>query len=201
MITAHTPETLRAFEQEIADLFNAGRIPFPIHLHGGNEAQLFDVFRDVGPDDWVATNWRSHYHCLLKGVPPDELRTAIMDGHSITLNFPRYRIVSSAIVGGVLPIALGIAWEVKRRGGSERVHCFMGDMTAETGMFCECFKYAVRHELPVRWIIESNGKSVCTDSAAAWGGPLMDWSRNSAVTYFSYDPVYPHSGAGVRVEF
>jgi len=201
VITSHTPETLRAFESEIADLFNQGRIPYPVHLHGNNEAQLIDVFKDVGPDDWVCTNWRSHYHCLLRGVPPDELKAAIMAGHSITLNFPKFRIVSSAIVGGILPIALGIAWETKRRGGGEKTHVFLGDMTFETGIFHECFKYATWQNLPVRFIVESNGKSVCTDTQITWGGTYCYDPAEYHFREYSYSLPYPHSGAGVRVQF
>src|SRR5882672_2555148 len=108
---------LIAFEDSIAEAFNRGEIRAPVHLTSGNEEQLIEYFsKHVGPDDWICTTWRSHYHCLLKGVPPDELRAAIMAGRSISLCFPEHRIVSSAIAGGILPIALGIAMGSKRIG-------------------------------------------------------------------------------------
>lgn len=107
--------TLRAFEQDIALTFNEGRIKAPIHLAGGNEDQLIAYFQDhFRPGDWVATAWRSHYHALLAGVPPDEVRAKILQGRSITLTFPEYNFISSAIVGGILPIAVGIALGLKR---------------------------------------------------------------------------------------
>ncbi len=109
-------------------------------------------------------SWRSHYQCLLKGVPRQELKAEIMAGHSITLCFPRYRVLSSAIVGGIIPIAVGTALGIKRRGERARVHCFMGDMTAETGIAHEAIKYSTNHQLPIRFIVEDNGKSVCTDT-------------------------------------
>lgn len=201
MITSHTPETLRAFEANIAERFNRGEIRAPVHLHGGNEQQLLDIFQDVGPDDWVFSTWRSHYHCLLRGVPEDELRAAILAGHSITLNFPEYRIVTSAIVGGILPIALGVAWAIKRRGGKERVWCFLGDMARLSGLAEECIRYSSWNDLPVRWIVENNGKSVVTPTASAWGGPLKGEFPVNCVDVYSYDLPWPHSGAGVRVNF
>ena len=124
-----TPEDLIAFETEIADIFNAGKIRAPVHLYSGNEAQMIEIFRDVKPEDWVFCSWRSHYQCLLKGVPREEVKAEILAGRSISLCFPKYRVVSSAIVTGVLPIAVGTAMGIKRRGEKARVHCFVGDMT------------------------------------------------------------------------
>lgn len=196
-----TAADLIAFERGIADEFNAGKIPYPVHLDGGNEEQLIAVFRDIKPTDWVCGSWRMHYKCLLHGVPPDKLRAAIRAGHSITLCFPEYRIVSSAIVGGILPIALGIAWQIARAGGGERVNVFVGDMTAETGLFHECHNYAMAFNLPIRFIIEDNGKSVCTPTAAAWGYDEEHKSPRFAYRHYSYELTWPHSGAGVRVTF
>jgi TPP-dependent pyruvate/acetoin dehydrogenase alpha subunit len=193
MITAHTVETLQAFEESIADEFNAGNIPFPVHLESGNEAQLIDVFRDIRSDDWICGSWRMHLKCLLKGVPEDELRYAIHRGESMTLCFPDHKIVSSAIVGGILPIATGIALSIKRRGGAQRVHCFVGDMTWRTGIAHECAGYGL--DLPIRWIIEDNGLSVCTPTADVWPDGTASTCR------FSYKSKWPHAGAGQRVQF
>jgi pyruvate dehydrogenase E1 component alpha subunit len=96
------------------------------------------------------------------------VKAEIMAGRSISLCFPRYRILSSAIVSGVLPIALGVALGIKRRNGNEKVWCFMGEMTSETGVAHECIKYARSHGLPIHWVVEDNEKSVCTDTRKAW---------------------------------
>ncbi len=113
-----TPADLIAFEADVAERFNRAEVPYPVHLSGGNEQQLIDYFAthyDAARGDWVCTYWRSHYHCLLAGVPPDEVLAAILAGRSITLCFPKYRVISSAIVGGILPIAVGIAVGIRRR--------------------------------------------------------------------------------------
>lgn len=198
-----TPKELIAFEEEIAAEFNAAKIRAPIHLYYGNEEEMIRVFRDVHPQDWVLCSWRSHYQCLLKGVPREELKAEIMAGRSISLCFPKHRILSSAIVTGVLPIAVGLGMAIKRSGKDERVHCFMGEMTSETGSAHECIKYARNHGLPVRWIIEDNDKSVCTDTREVWNSPKLTYedSRDPNIVYYKYRTKYPHAGAGQRVQF
>jgi TPP-dependent pyruvate/acetoin dehydrogenase alpha subunit len=199
----YTPKELIDFEEDIANEFNASKIRAPIHLYFGNEEHILRVFEKVKPEDWVLCSWRSHYQCLLKGVPPELLKSEIMAGRSISLCFPEYRILSSAIVTGVLPIAVGIGMAIKRGGGKNRVHCFLGEMTAETGSAHECMKYARQWGLPVHWIVEDNGKSVCTDTRAAWNMPVLTFeeSRPDNVTYYKYESKYPHAGAGKRVQF
>ena len=144
-----TRDDLIAFEEKMAAHFNAGRIKAPLHLAGGNEDQLITLFQEVRPQDWVLTSWRSHFHCLLKGVPAPELEARIIEGRSIALCFAEQRILSSAIVGGICPIAVGLAWAIKRSGEDARVWCFIGDMTARSGIFDESFRYVAGHDLPV----------------------------------------------------
>ena len=191
------------FETEIADLFNTAKIRAPVHLYYGNEERMIEIFRDVRPEDWVCCSWRSHYQCLLKGVPPAEVRAEILAGRSISLCFPQYRVVSSAIVGGIVPIAVGIALGLKRRGEPGRVHCFMGEMTSETGIAHESIKYSFNHKLPIRFIVEDNGKSVCTDTRESWNQPALtaEQASHPMVVYYKYETKYPHAGAGVRVQF
>jgi TPP-dependent pyruvate/acetoin dehydrogenase alpha subunit len=235
------PAELIAFEAEVAAAWDAGKIRAPVHLSGGNERQLIDYFdAHFRPGDWICTTWRSHYHALLGGVPSSEVMAAVLRGRSITLTFPAHRVVSSAIVGGIIPIALGIALGIKREvtplvqasilvemdlgdlryddnglGRIEnavehaldnipRVHCFIGDMTAMTGIFDECLNYAYGHQLPIRFIIEGNGKSVLTDTQEVWGSVLPPANRDRYGDYvydYEYELPWPHSGAGKRVEF
>ena len=76
----YTKEELVEYENEIADCFNNAQIMAPVHLYDSNEEEVIEVFRkhDIGPEDWVLCSWRSHYQCLLKGVPKDELKAAIL---------------------------------------------------------------------------------------------------------------------------
>ena len=130
------------FENKIADLFNNKKIKAPIHLYSGNESQIIKIFQKVRKNDWVLCSWRSHYQCLLKGVPEKLLIKEIIKGKSISLCFRKYKILSSAIVGGNAPIAVGIAKALKIKKSKNKVLCFVGDMTSETGIVHECIKYS-----------------------------------------------------------
>ena len=103
------------FENKIIKLFNSSKIKSPIHLHSGNEKKLIETFKKIKKNDWVFSSWRSHYHCLLKGVPEKKLTQEIIKGKSISLCFPEHKIYSSAIVGGSMPIAVGVALSFKKK--------------------------------------------------------------------------------------
>lgn len=199
-------EELIAFEEDIAKCFNEKQIRAPIHLYNGNEEEMIKIFENIKKPDWVFCSWRSHYQCLLKGVPKEEVKQAILDGKSISLCFPKYHIFSSAIVTGVLPIAVGKALAIKRFGGRGKVHCFMGDMTSETGSAWECIKYSIAFHLPIRFIIEDNGKSVCTDTRKTWNSKRLTFESyqdklNEYIYYYKYETKWPHAGSGTRIQF
>ena len=201
-----TKEELIEFETEMAACFDDAMIRAPVHLYNDNEDQIIGVFEEhnIGPEDWVFCSWRSHYQCLLKGVPLDELKAAILQGRSISLCFKKQRVFSSGIVTGVLPIATGRALDIKRKGGTNKVYCFMGEMTSETGVAHECIKYARNHKLPIHFIVEDNGKSVCTDTRATWNQEKLTYEdiNDEYITYYKYKlDKYPHAGAGKRVQF
>ncbi len=197
-----TPDELLAFEEDIAQCFARGEIKSPVHLSQGNEKQLIELFKQIRPEDWVLVGWRSHYHCLLKGVPASELKRAVLDGHSVSLCFKKQKILCSGIVGGIAPIAVGLAMELKRKndeafGQESSVWCFLGDMSAESGIVHEAQKYCARNDLPIKWVIEDNGQSVCTDTQQSWGmgNKVLDVRR------YSYKLGRPHAGIGQWVRF
>jgi TPP-dependent pyruvate/acetoin dehydrogenase alpha subunit len=198
-----TPSSLRQFESQVATLFNNGQVRAPVHLSDGNEEELISLYAAVSDDDWVFCSWRSHYHCLLKDVPEDDVIRSILAGKSIALCFPEYKVYSSAIVGGVVPIALGVALGIKRAGGTQHVWCFLGDMTAEIGVTQSAVKYAQGHSLPITFVVEDNSLSVLTETKSVWGLEQSSFSVNRPenVLYYEYRSTYPHAGAGVRVEF
>ena len=144
---------------------------------------------------------RSHYQCLLKGVPADVVKQDILDGKSITLCYPDYKVYSSAIVTGNIPIATGTAFDIKRKGAEDHVWCFVGDMTSETGTFYENWKYADQHDLPITYVIENNNRSVCTDTYSVWNGSPTFKNETRKIIYYEYTSKYPHAGAGKRIQF
>ena len=196
-------DDLIKFENEIAELFNAGKIRAPVHLYHGNEKKIIEIFKKIKKNDWVFCSWRSHYQCLLKGVPKKVVKDEILAGRSISLCFPDYNIYSSAMVGGALPIAVGTALSLKNKNSKNKVYCFMGEMTSETGIAHECVKYSRNFKLPIHFIVEDNEKSVCTDTRKAWNQKKLSYegSKDKYVTYYHYKLKYPHAGAGKRVQF
>jgi pyruvate dehydrogenase E1 component alpha subunit len=192
-----TKEQLIAFEEDIANCFNTKQIRAPIHLYNGNEEKMIDIFKWIQKDDWVCGTWRSHYQCLLKGVPPEELKSRILKGKSMVMCIKEYNIVCSSIVGGIPSIAVGIAWGLKLSESKSKVWCFVGDMSAKTGAFSEAYQYARGHCLPVTWVIEDNGLSVETPTDVAWG----TYPSSHIVRYNYKNTKFPHAGAGVRVQF
>ena len=92
MKVIYTKEDLINFETEIGECFNNAEIRAPIHLYYGNEEQMISVFDAVEEDDWIFCTWRSHYQCLLKGVPKEVLKQDILNGKSISLCYPDYNI-------------------------------------------------------------------------------------------------------------
>ena len=201
------PKDLISFEEEIAESFNNAEIHAPIHLYNGNEEKIINIFKNVKEEDYVFCTWRSHYQCLLKGVPRDILKKDILDGKSITLCYPEYNIFSSAIVTGSISIANGRALAEKLKGSNSHVWCFVGEMSSETGAFHENVKYSTAHNLPITWVIEDNGKSVCTNTRETWNMKNLSYEEfdllNSRgnVIYYKYDTKYPHAGAGKRIQF
>jgi pyruvate dehydrogenase E1 component alpha subunit len=197
-----TKEQLVDFEIDIANCFNNAMIKAPVHLYDGNEEQMINIFKNVEPEDWIFTTWRSHYQCLLKGVPQEQVKQDILDGKSITLCYPEYNVYSSAIVTGNIPISTGVALDIKRKGGNNHVWCFVGDMTSETGAFFENWKYAVNHDLPITYVIENNGKSVCTETHKVWNTDELYFAKETRkIIYYEYQTRYPHAGAGARIQF
>ncbi len=192
------------FEEEIASLFNQGKIRAPVHLYQGNEDKIIEIFKKINKQDWVFCSWRSHYQCLLKGVPKEEIKNEILSGRSISLCFPEYKIYSSALVGGSIPIAVGTAMSLKlKKEKSTMVYCFMGEMTSETGIAHECIKYSRNFDLPIHFVIEDNSMSVCTDTRKTWQQKKLSFegSNDKFVTFYSYKSKWPHAGAGKRIQF
>ena len=211
-----TAKDLIAFEDEIAGLFLDKQIHAPVHLAGGNEEALIRIFQEhVQPEDWVLCSWRSHYHCLLKGVPPEQVKREILAGRSISLCFPEYKVLSSGIVGGIAPIAVGLGMAIKRKLEAaskgrlsypheyRKVVCFLGDMSAETGGVWEAVKYVYAHDLPVLFVVEDNGLSVGTKTVETWGGvyPLGTTVMKEKVVRYRYTLTRPHVGVGKHVAF
>lgn len=186
-----SPQELIDFTKEVERRFENRDIRGPIHLNSETQiAPLLEVFKEIKMTDWVLSTWRSTYHALLHGVPRETVMRSILDGKSMQLHFPEYRFMSSSIMGGMLPIACGLA------AGGKKVWCFVGDMCASTGAFQDALKYAQGHDLPVQFVVEDNGLSTNTPTKLVWG----DRTFNKKIGY-KYIRTTNHSGAKKYVSF
>jgi len=201
-----TKDEIIAFEKEVADIFATGAIRAPVHLRAGREDQLISIFRDhqIGDDDYVFGFWDSHELALLKGVPREQLKQAIIEGKSISLSFPKHKVLCSGIVGSLMGTAAGVAWALKNQGKKGRAFLFCGDMSAETGIFHEAVKYVYNFDLPATFVVCDNGVSVMTNTRATWGASepwFVGTKYESKIIYFKYTNGYPHSGLGKLIKF
>ena len=206
----HTKESLIAFEARVKELWEAGELPYLIHLCGGNENQLIEIFSQVEPGDWVFSTHRNHYHALLSGMNPDRLEHLIREGnsmfvfgsqgddqHGMPVNF-----LTSSVLAGTCCIAAGVAHRIQnewRQDSSARmphVWCFLGDGAEDEGHFYEAVRFVDGHKLPCTFIIEDNDRSVDTNRADRRGDGQMIWPH--CVKRYHYKPVYPHAGSGCK---
>jgi TPP-dependent pyruvate/acetoin dehydrogenase alpha subunit len=203
-----TARMLDAFEDKICKAINMGIVMGPVHLRSGNAPILVELFKCIQRNDWVFATWANHQEYLLKGVPEKELYDQIVAGNSMWFSPPEHKCFASAIVGGILPIALGTAMGLRLSGAQDHVYCFVGDMAALTGSFFEAWYYASNHHLPITFVIADNGLSVTTDTRKAWGitGDHF-WAdlacvqseceairRGRNIVYYRYANGYCHSG-------
>ena len=187
-----TKQDLINFELKMVQNYKSGKLPFLFHLSGGNEDQLIEIFKDIKSDDYVLSSHRNHYHALLHGIPADELEQRILNGRSMFIYDRQKNFFTSAIIGGTPAIATGIALALKRKGSKQKVWCFVGDGTEDTGHLFEAARYVDGFDLPCKFIVEDNNRSVCTSKEERWGkatNPIFP----DCVTRYSYDITYPHA--------
>lgn len=192
-----TKKKLMAFEEDIENEFLAAKIRAPVHLSRGNENQLIKIFQQIKDTDWVFSNHRSHYHALLHGIPAEWLKEQILLGRSMHINSKEHCFMTSSIVNGCVPIAVGVAMALKRKGSTKSVWCVVGDMAASVGSFYENAKYAFRNDLPIKFVIEDNGFSTNTPTEEAWG----ECSGKARIIRYVYEREYPHINVNSWVQF
>lgn len=196
-----TRDELIAFEAHVAELWEAGELPYLLHLSGGNEDQLIAIFSRINEGDWIFSTHRNHYHALLAGIDKSRLLKLIKQGDSMFV-FDRSRnFLSSAILAGTCCIAAGVAYALKQEGSSAHVWCFVGDGAEEQGHFYEAATAVGARELPCTFVVEDNDRAVSMTVQERRPFPVIpEWD---CIEYYPYKPAYPHAGNGTakRIEF
>jgi deoxyxylulose-5-phosphate synthase len=190
-----TKQELIEFVDKMAAHHDAGRLPFAIHLPGGNEEQLLKIFENIKEGDYVISTHRNWYHALLHGLPPEEVEQKILDGRSMFMFDRERNFYVSAIIGGTPAIAAGIAWALKQKGSDKKVWCFIGDGIEDTGHFAEAVRYVDGFELPCQFIIEDDNMAVETPKELRWNtNKNLDWP--GCVERYHYTKSRPHIRTG-----
>jgi pyruvate dehydrogenase E1 component alpha subunit len=162
----HSMLLQRRFEERTAEAYALGKIGGFCHLYIGQEAVSTGSLSLLRPDDYVITTYRDHGQALARGMTPRAVMAELFgrqDGcargkggsmHMFdrNLNF----LGGHGIVGGHVPLAAGVGFAIKYRGGDQCIICFMGESVVNTGAFHEALNMAGLWKLPCVFIIENN---------------------------------------------
>ena len=157
---------IRRLEEKSAELYGATKIRGFLHLYVGEEAVAVGVMEALGPEDAVVATYREHGHALVRGMPAGSIMAEMYGkqegcsrgrGGSMHLFDAKTRFYGgNAIVGGGLPIAVGLALADKMRNKTTVTSCFFGDGAVAEGEFHECMNLAALWKLPVLFACENN---------------------------------------------
>ncbi len=157
---------IRRFEARAAELYSAGKIRGFLHLYDGQEAVAVGVCRTLGDDDAVVATYRDHGQALARGVPADRLMAELFGkregvsggrgGSMHVFDVGRHFYGGNAIVGGGLPIAVGLALADKMQKRPRVTACFFGEGAVAEGEFHESLNLASLWRLPVLFVCENN---------------------------------------------
>src|SRR5881296_652229 len=157
---------IRRFEEKAAEAYALGKIGGFLHLYIGEEAVAVGATSALRPDDYAISAYREHGHCLAKGSDPKRMmaelygrRDGLSKGKGGSMHlFDRSTnfLGGHAIVGAHLPIAVGVAFAIKYRGGDQVIVCYFGDGAVPEGEFHEAMNLAALWKLPVIFLCENN---------------------------------------------
>jgi len=174
---------IRKFEEEGVRLFTAGRIPGAYHPSIGEEATIVGACLALRIDDAMTGTHRSHGHPIGKGAELKALMAELMGkatgickgrGGSMHLADNSVGIIGeSAIVGGGIPLATGVALSAKVRKTDQVCLCFFGDGAVNQGTFHESLNMAALWKLPVIYVCENNGYAITTSVAISHAQPSI----------------------------
>ena len=157
---------IRLLEERCAELYAASKIRGFLHLYIGQEAVATGVMRSLAPDDGVVATYREHAHALLQGISATAILAEMFGrstgcsggrGGSMHLFDASRRFYGgNAIVGGHLPLAVGLALADQRLGRERATVCFFGEGAVAEGEFHEAMNLAALWRLPVLFCCENN---------------------------------------------
>jgi pyruvate dehydrogenase E1 component alpha subunit len=162
----HSMLLQRRFEERCAEMYAIGRIGGFCHLYIGQEAVSTGIISLLRGDDYIITTYRDHGQALARGLTPRAVMSELFGrqdgcakgkGGSMHMFDKQLGFLGGhGIVGGHVPIAAGVGFAIRYRGGDQVIACFMGESVVNTGAFHEALNMAALWKLPCVFIIENN---------------------------------------------
>ena len=188
---------IRKTEEAICRHYGEDEMKTPVHLSLGEEAIAAGVIHTLGPEDQFFGTYRSHGIYLARTGETDKFfaemygkATGLLKGKagSMHLSAPEHGFMgTSAVVSGIIPVAVGAAYAAKVSGSGRIVAAFFGDGATEEGVFWESLNAACLMKLPLLFVCEDNGLAVFTKKAQRRG-------------YDSLPPILEHFDCSVLTE-
>jgi len=157
---------IRRFEEKAAELYSVGKIRGFLHLYIGEEAVAVGTMQALTPEDGIVATYREHGQALARGIPAGSLMAEMYGkangcsrGRGGSMHFfdvSRRFYGGHAIVGGGLPVAVGLALADKLKALARVTACFFGDGAVAEGEFHESLNLAALWKLPVLFLCENN---------------------------------------------
>jgi len=190
---------IRRAEEKLLELFSEGKINGTTHTYIGQEACAVGVISSLNTDiDIVISNHRSHGHYLAYGGPLNLLFAEIVGhkegvcsgiGGSQHLKYKNY--YSNGILGGTVPMAIGMAFAEKMKKSDAIITVFLGDGALGEGIVYESFNIASLWQLPVLFVIEANGYAQSTHVSKNTAGSIIDRPRAFSIETYEMEKSLP----------
>lgn len=176
-----TMTLIRRFEERCAEWYGRAKIGGFLHLYIGEEAIAAGAFARLEPQDYIVSHYREHGHAIARGLDTKRLMAELFGratgtskgkGGSMHLfDASKGFLGGYAIVGGMMPVATGLALAGKKE--DRLCLCIFGDGAVNEGEFHESFNLAALWDLPVIFLLENNGFGMGTRVERAHAGRSM----------------------------
>ena len=188
---------IRRFEEKAAEMYALGKIGGFCHLYIGEEAVAAGAISTLKDDDYVISSYRDHGHCLARGSDPNRVMAELFGkatglskgkGGSMHLfDVERNFMGGFAIVGGHIPLAVGLGFAIKYNKLDQVVLCFFGDGATPTGSCHEALNMTALWKLPVVFICENNRYGMGTPIERA--SAIYDVARIATAYDMDYETI------------
>jgi len=188
---------IRAFDEQVNELYKSAKMPGLAHLYIGQEAVAVGVCEALRRDDIITSTHRGHGHCLAKGASVDRMFAELLGkesgycrgkGGSMHIADPDTgNLGANAIVGGSAGIATGAALSAKMRRSDQVAVCFFGDGALGQGLLSETMNMAALWKLPVIYVCENNLYGEYTSNRETIAGDILARPRALGIHAESVD--------------